>query len=134
MPTYKQDMKATSGNAPTRFNGVVDGVQDQDDRVQQMPTNINPVTGQPDVIAQPVQQTTYAPPTPGNEMGDAKPLFNSSTSNAGSMMFGDVEQRQRSLQNQAGIVQAPVFFKDQTGDGEITQTDVIKARTEGYQK
>jgi len=79
-------------------------------------------------------QMTYDTPTPGNEMGAATPLFNSSTSNAGSMMFGDVEQRQRSLQNQAGIVQAPVFFKDQTGDGEITQADVIKARTEGYQK
>ena len=25
-------------------------------------------------------------------------------------------------------------FEDQTGDGKITQADVIKARTEGYKK
>ena len=30
--------------------------------------------------------------------------------------------------------QAPVFFTDQTGDGKITQADVIKARTEGYKE
>ncbi len=134
MPTYEQDMKATSGNAPARYNGAVAGEQDQDDRVQQTPSAVNPLTGQPDTVAQPVQQTTYAPPTPGNEMGNAKPLFNSSASNAGNIMFGDVEQRQRSLQNQAGIIQSALFFKDQTGDGKITQADVIKARTEGYQK
>ena len=30
--------------------------------------------------------------------------------------------------------QAPVFMKDQTGDGKITQADVIKARIEGYKE
>jgi len=49
-------------------------------------------------------------------------------------MFGGVEQRQMSLQNQSGIIQAPLYFKDQTGDGKITRADVIKARTEGYKK
>jgi hypothetical protein len=134
MPTYEQDMKATSGNAPTRYNDVVAGERPQDDRVQQTPGVVNPLTGQPEMIQQTAQQTTYATPTPGNEMGSARPLFNDSTFNAGNAMFGDVEQRQRSLQNQAGIVQAPLYFKDQTGDGKITQADVIKARTEGYKK
>ncbi len=67
-------------------------------------------------------------------MGAAKPLFNESVTNAGNQIFGNVEHRQRSLQNQAGIVQAPLYFKDQTGDGKITRADVIKARIEGYKK
>jgi len=28
---------------------------------------------------------------------------------------------------------APLYFKDQNGDGEITRADVIKARIEGYE-
>jgi hypothetical protein len=35
------------------------------------------------------------------------------------------------MQNAVG---APAMFKDQTGDGKITQADVIKARIEGYKK
>lgn len=38
---------------------------------------------------------------------------------------------QQMMQNAVG---APAMFKDQTGDGKITQADVIKARTEGYKK
>ena len=79
-------------------------------------------------------QMTYDTPTPGNEMGVAKPLFNDSVVNAGNQIFGGVDQRQRSLQNQSGVIQAPMYFKDQTGDGKITRADVIKARVEGYKK
>jgi len=110
MPNYKQDLKATTGNAPTKY--------------------VDPLTGQ----QIPDQQLTYAPPTPGNQMGFAKPLFNDSVFNAGNKMFGGVDQRQRSLQNQAGVIQTPMYFKDQTGDGKITRADVIKARTEGYKE
>ena len=39
-----------------------------------------------------------------------------------------------SLQNQSGVIQSPMYFKDQTGDGKITRADVIKARVEGYKK
>jgi hypothetical protein len=67
-------------------------------------------------------------------MGAAKPLFNQAVTSAGNQIFGNVEQRQRSLQNQAGVIQSPMYFKDQTGDGKITRADVIKARTEGYKK
>ena len=42
-------------------------------------------------------------------------------------IFGD----QKMMQNAVG---APAMFKDQTGDGKITQADVIKARIEGYKK
>jgi hypothetical protein len=92
----------------------------------------NPFGGQKFEIT-PVQMT-YDTPTPGNEMGSANPLFNDSVTSAGNVMFGDVGQRQRSLQNKAGDIQAPMYFKDQTGDGKITRADVIKARTEGYKK
>ena len=122
---------ATTGRGNTSSGA---GGQDQDNRVQQMPLVVNPLTGQPDAVTQLAQQTTYATPTPSNEMGNAKPLFSSSASNAGNIMFGDVEQRQRSLQDQDGVIQSALFFKDQTGDGKITRADVIKARTEGYQK
>ena len=110
MPTYKQDLKATTGNAPTKY--------------------IDPLTGQ----EIPDQQLTYTTPIPGNQMGVAKPLFNGSTVNAGNQMFGSVNERQISLQNQSGVIQSPMYFKDQTGDGKITRADVIKARVEGYKK
>lgn len=110
MPTYKQDLKATTGNAPTKY--------------------IDPLTGQ----EIPDQQLTYATPTPGNQMGVAKPLFNGSAVNASNQMFGSVNERQMSLQNQSGVIQSPMYFKDQTGDGKITRADVIKARVEGYKK
>jgi hypothetical protein len=110
MPTYKQDLKATTGNAPTMY--------------------IDPVTGQ----EIPNQQLTYTTPVPGNQMGVAKPLFNDSVTAASNKIFGNVDQRQRSLQNQAGVIQSPMYFKDQTGDGKITKADVIKARIEGYKK
>ena len=110
MPTYKQDLKATTGNAPIKY--------------------VDPLTGQ----QIPDQQLTYATPTPGNQMGLAKPLFNQAVTNAGEQILGSVEQRQKSMQNQAGVIQTPMYFKDQTGDGKITKADVIKARTEGYKE
>jgi len=92
----------------------------------------NPFGGQKFEIT-PVQMT-YETPSPANTQGKADPLFNDAVTNAGNKMFGDVGQRQRSLQNKAGDIQAPMYFKDQTGDGKITRADVIKARTEGYKK
>ena len=70
----------------------------------------NPFGGQKFEIT-PVQMT-YDTPTPGNEMGNATPLFNDTVTDAGNMMFGDVGQRQRSLQNQAGDIQAKQYVKD----------------------
>ena len=42
-------------------------------------------------------------------------------------IYGGVDQRQNSIG-------APLLFNDQTGDGKITQADIIKARKEGYKK
>ena len=42
-------------------------------------------------------------------------------------MFGT----QQTMQDSVG---APLMFEDQTGDGKITQADIIKARKEGYKK
>jgi len=70
----------------------------------------NPFGGQKFEIT-PVQMT-YDTPTPGNEMGNADPLFNNAVTDAGNKMFGDVGQRQRSLQNQAGDIQAKQYVKD----------------------
>jgi len=70
----------------------------------------NPFGGQKFEIT-PVQMT-YDTPIPGNEMGNANPLFNDSVTSAGNTIFGDVGQRQRSLQNQAGDIQAKQYVKD----------------------
>lgn len=83
---------------------------------------IDPMTGMP-------VQTTLTPPAPSNTLGNAKPVFNNAVQTAAQGLYGDVDQRQSSMGNRA-----PLFFKDQTGDGKITRADVIKARTEGYEE
>ena len=72
----------------------------------------NPFGGQKFQIT-PVQMT-YETPAPGNSKGNSKPLFNDSTTNAAVKMMGSVEQRQMSIHDQAGYIQAPTYFKDQT--------------------
>ena len=81
MPTYNQDLSATSGNAPTKQVGVVD-----------------PLTGQP------VQQMTNVPPAPSNTLGQAQPVFNQ-TQQAAQGIYGGVDQRQNS------VGAAPLFKK-----------------------
>tara|TARA_R110000824_G_scaffold101148_1_gene240167 strand:- start:476 stop:751 length:276 start_codon:yes stop_codon:yes gene_type:complete len=68
------------------------------------------------------------PPVPSNERGSAKPVFSDSSKKYANYMYGDIDQRQNTLPN------TPMFMKDQTGDGKITQADVIKARIEGYKE
>ena len=81
---------------------------------------IDPVTG---------AEMTMQPPMASNQMGMAKPVFNQTTQDVANQVYGTPLQRQMSMG-----AQAPLFFKDQTGDGKITQADVIKARTEGYKE
>lgn len=76
-------------------------------------------------VANPFEGQTFAI-TPSNEMGNAAPMFKSGASNAAAKMYGTPLERQISMPK------SPLGFKDQTGDGKITQADVIKARTEGY--
>ncbi|GAI78334.1 unnamed protein product, partial [marine sediment metagenome] len=60
---------------------------------------VDPMTGEP------VQFTTV-PPTPSNELGSAKPLFNDGSKNYAQSIYGDVAQRQNSLGSNA-----PLFKK-----------------------
>jgi len=76
-------------------------------------------------VANPFEGKTFQI-TPSNEMGNAAPMFKSGASNAAAKMYGTPLERQISMPK------SPLGFKDQTGDGKITQADVIKARTEGY--
>ena len=81
----------------------------------------------PTMQQQMIQPMTNIPPVPSNTMGVAKPVFSPQAQSVAQGVYGT----QPMLQNAAG---APFTFKDQTGDGKITQADVIKARTEGYKK
>ena len=76
-------------------------------------------------VANPFEGQTFSI-TPSNEMGNAAPMFKPGASNAAAKMYGTPLERQMSMPK------SPLGFKDQTGDGKITQADVIKARTEGY--
>jgi hypothetical protein len=80
---------------------------------------IDPMTGQP-------MQTTMVPPQMAPMGGGFTPQVQQNIQG----MTGSPEMRQYA----AGGANAPLFFKDQTGDGEITRADVIKARTEGYKE
>ena len=91
--------------------------------------NAQQVVAQPaqQIAAQPAQQMTNIPPAPANTLGQAQPVFNQQAQQNAQGIFGT----QQTMQNSVG---APLMFEDQTGDGKITQADVIKARTEGYKK
>ena len=74
MPTYNQDLSATSGNAPTKQVGLVD-----------------PLTGAP------TQQMTNVPPQQANTLGNAQPVFNQGVQQAAQGIYGGVDQRQNSV-------------------------------------
>ena len=67
--------------------------------MQNQITNLDPMTGMP------VEYTTQLP-TPSNELGTAKPVFNQRQQAAAQGIFGDVNQRQNSLGSNA-----PLFKK-----------------------
>ena len=74
MPTYNQDLSATSGNAPTKQVGLVD-----------------PLTGAP------TQQMTNVPPQQANTLGNAQPVFNQGVQQAAQGVYGGIDQRQNSV-------------------------------------
>ena len=80
---------------------------------------VDPLTGMP-------VQTTLSPPRVSPIAGG----FSENTQGTIQNLMGTSDMRQYA----AGGTNAPLFFKDQTGDGKITRADVIKARTEGYKK
>ena len=104
--------------SPNKQVGVVDpALATQRQSAQQIPQ----------AVQQPAQQMTNVPPATSNTLGQAQPVFNQQAQQNAQGIFGGINQRQNS-------VGAPLMFEDQTGDGKITQADVIKARTEGYKK
>ena len=97
MPTYNQDLSATSGNAPTKQVGLVD-----------------PLTGAP------TQQMTNVPPAPANTLGNAQPVFNQQSQQNAQGMFGN----QQALQNSVGAT--PLFQDKNPSVGFIKQHGVLK--------
>jgi hypothetical protein len=61
--------------------------------------NIDPLTGMP-------VEYTMTPPMPANQLGTARPVFNTAQQANAQGVFGDVTQRQASLGNDA-----PLFKK-----------------------
>ncbi len=79
------------------------------------------------------QQLTPVPPASGMQkmvnQGLVKDNFSGTSRAVAEQIYGDPMQRQMSM-----AYDNPIMFKDQTGDGKITQADVIKARIEGYKE
>ena len=70
-----------------------------------------------------VQPMTNVPPAGSSLVNPFSPQVQANAQG----IFGNQQMKQNA-------VGAPAMFKDQTGDGKITQADVIKARVEGYKK
>ena len=83
------------------------------------------------LLGQPIFQNPGVP-TPSNELGTSKPVFNPSQASNAQYVFGTPDERMQSMPQRNAIT--PFAMKDQNGDGEITQGDVVKARIEGYKE
>ena len=79
------------------------------------------------------QAQTPVPPASGMQQmvnqGLVRDNFGSTSRAVAEQIYGNPMQRQMSM-----AYDNPIMFEDQTGDGKITQADVIKARTEGYKE
>jgi hypothetical protein len=69
--------------------------------------------------------------SPAKQVGAVDPLAQQPFSPQAQANAQGVFGNQQMMQN---AVNAPAMFNDQTGDGKITQADVIEARVEGYKK
>jgi len=99
-----------------------------------MQPQIDQMTGMP--IADPQQQLQQMP---ANMQGGRRQNFiTESQQMSGEQIFGGQSLPQRKAVGAAGMGENPMLpstplaMADQTGDGKITQADVIKARVEGY--
>lgn len=115
----KQAQQATQAQQAAAASGVAGGTMGTEAQ--------NPMTGGAIDQANPFEGKTFQI-TPSNEMGGAAPMFKLGASNAAAKMYGTPLERQMSMPK------SPLGFEDQTGDGKITQADVIKARIKGYKK
>jgi hypothetical protein len=61
---------------------------------------IDPLTGMPEPQVPPMQQQADLLEVPGNELGFTKPVFNPKDQAVAAGIFGDVQQRQNSVNPQ----------------------------------
>jgi hypothetical protein len=113
--------------AANKYQGGHHGVEGSPNKQVGIATQQQPAQQIPQAVQQPAQQMTNVPPASSNTLGQAQPVFNQQAQQNAQGIFGGIDQRQNS-------VGAPLMFDDQTGDGKITQADIIKARKEGYKK
>lgn len=160
MPTYKQNMKATAGNAPTKMMGGIAGIAAGIGRAASQ-GDMQSYLSQPQnaQLAEIMQQsqpqsaiagigsamgTNPATPAPTSIMPeDNNPFTGQKFEISPVQMKGSFSPLSKkvaegvygnSQQRQMSVQRTPLNFKDQTGDGKITRADVIKARTEGYKE
>ena len=81
-----------------------------------MQPQIDPITGMPITGNEQAQQMTNMPPQQANAMGTSQPVFSPRATQAGTGLFGDMQQRQNS-------VNAPLMFKEKKVG--MTQLDEI---------
>jgi hypothetical protein len=70
------------------------------DNMIDQPLQVDPLTGMPIFQTRPVQQQAPLPQVPGNELGFTKPVFNDKDQSVANGVFGDVQQRQNSVNPQ----------------------------------
>jgi len=104
MPTYSQDLSATSGNAPTKQIGAVD-----------------PLTGMPIPLSP-------TPPPQANTLGAAQPVFKPQAQQAAQGIYGGIEQRQNS------VGATPIFQKNQLGNTKEEQAKLNSANKSKQEK
>ena len=110
MPTYNQDLSATSGNAPTKQVGIVDPLAQQQ------------------MVAQPVQQMTNVPPQQANTLGTAQPVFKPQAQQAAQGIYGGIDQRQNAVNA------TPIFQKNQFGNTKEEQAKLNSANKSKQEK
>ncbi len=106
-PTQSSSVGAIPTVLPSQDSG---GLQELSGRVDALESGmgqdpnqvpqVDPLTGMPIFQTRPVQQQAPLPQVPGNELGFTKPVFNDKDQSVANGIFGDVQQRQNSVNPQ----------------------------------
>jgi len=140
-----QAKKAAKANVPSvvatagasNMSGRIEGIESRLQALEGSGVSAGaaqPIAGAAQPIAEVAPQETQADINISNQpqavMNSVIPTAQpqaAASEELGSLMASPFTMRQRKNMG-------PLMFKDQTGDGEITRADVIKARVEGYKK
>ena len=117
--------------AGNQYKGILSVTQELLAKQQQEQYRANANVGDP-FFKPGVERIKPAQRTDSASYGN-KSVFSPQQNSYGNYLFGNQEERQRSLPVR-GNLEGPLAMKDQNGDGEITRADVIKARIEGYKE